>query len=685
MHSVSPRYTEGVTSAWLLFSLIVPPTAAALVWFILRGKKVNPAVIVVFNGLMPGSGLAAADRPVLEVVLGVLMGQVCLFAARGPDIALLTPIGLIGAGWALLYTPWNPLTVQGRPETIGNPPGADPGLPLPGPAAGSRDTVGGMTKLGSQAEQVDVTEGYSVAVRCTECGAEIAVPVLHRAARCSFCSSHHLVVGHDDMLQVAIPSKITDTASLREAILDHLRYRHYLKLYERFVAPLERQATEAGPAGGMAVRADVEAASAAAEQAISLKADAYRAKVEKTLEIRGSRTFLAPYYHSMGTLFQAAFGREPRSKDKCLIFTMASLEAVLTAQETVELPPMGKLSYLKTLVSAAQLAPEAQALIPDVDPDGIEKAYGDLDRKQLDRSIQTIKLGSSFAEEVRAVVWRPWWLAEIHAAGADESLLIDGASGSVAGPAPFVGSDTLCDLPSAARASGASLRFQPMECPTCGHEFRFETDAVLHFCSNCHRLFDADARGKTEIDYDHGATASEETVDLVPFWRFPLRLKTGNGAIITDLMHFKDGIDGRMDQIGDQAEQGQDLLWAPAIRCINTRLMTSAFNRLFIHVARHPPRVIRGRYPLDVKPLPWPICLEEQEVRHFAPLYLANAFGSRDIARVNVHLVGPWLFDAKLLSSGRLTYLPIPRSVTETFRAYVGRYRGGALASAQGG
>ncbi len=673
-----------MTLPWLLFSLIIPPAVAALVWFLVRGKRVDPSVIVVLNGLMPGSGLAAVDRPILEVALGVLLGQIGLLAARGPDIGQLAPFGVIGAGWALLYTPWNPLTSQGTPKSSGDTDNTEPNLPSTPENLWPRNTVGGMANLGHQAESDDPAEGYSVAVRCTECGAEVPVPVLHRAAQCSFCGSHHLVVGHDDLLQVTIPPKITGPESLREAVLDHLRYRHYLKLYERFVAPLERQATEAGPTGGMTVRADVEAASAAAESAISAKADIYRRNVGKTLEIRNSRPFLAPYYHSMGTLFQAAFGRDPRTQDKKLLFTMASLEGALAAQDLAALPPMGKMSYLKTLVSAAQLDTDVQVLAPNKGADTLKDAYGELDRKQLDRSIQTIKLGSSFAEEVRAVVWRPWWVADFHAAGNDESILIDGASGSVAGPAPFINSELFQELPAAARATGGSLRFQPMECPTCGDEFRYETDAVLHFCSNCHRLFDAHGDGKTEIDYDHGRPIPEEDADLVPFWRFPLQLMTGNGSIITDLMHLKDGIDGRMDQIGDEADQGQDFLWVPAIRCINTRLMTSAFNRLFIHVARNPPRLIRGRYPLDSTPLPWPICLDEHQVRNFAPLYLANAFDNRDIARVNVHDVGPWLFDAKLLSTGRLTYLPIPRSVTETFRAYVGRYKSGALAAAQG-
>ncbi|RLE22409.1 MAG: hypothetical protein DRJ65_13960 [Acidobacteria bacterium] len=674
-----------MTLPWLLFSLIIPPAVAALVWFLVRDKQVDPSVVVVLNGLMPGSGLAAVDRPIFEVALGVLLGQIGLLAARGPDIGQLAPFVVISAGWALLYTPWNPLTSQPPSNGPRSPENSETSLQSNDEKAWPRNTVGGMANLGQQEESGDPAEGYSVAIRCTECGAEVPVPVLHRAAQCSFCGSHHLVVGHDDLLQVAIPSKITDTRSLREAVLDHLRYRHYLKLYERFVAPLERQATEAGPTGGMMVRADVEAASAAAESAISAKADVYRRNVAKTLEIRDTQQFLAPYYHSMGTLFQAAFGRDPRTQDKKLLFTMASLEGALSAQDLAALPPMGKMSYLKTLISAAQLKPDIQVLAPNKDADTLNNAYGELDKKQLDRSIQTIKLGSSFAEEVKAVVWRPWWVANFIAAGNDESLLVDGASGSVAGPAPFINSEVFQDLPAAARAPGGSLHFQPMECPTCGDEFRYETDAVMHFCSNCHRLFDADGEGKTEIEYDHGKEIPEEDADLVPFWRFPLQLMTGNGSIITDLKHLKDGIDGRMDQIGDEAEQEQDSLWVPAIRCINTRLMTSAFNHLFMHVAHNPPRLIRGRFPLDNTPLPWPICLDEQQVRNFAPLYLANAFDNRDIARVNVHDVGPWLFDAKLLSSGRLTYLPIPRAVTETFRAYVGRYKGGALAAAQGG
>ncbi|MCD4748183.1 MAG: hydrogenase maturation nickel metallochaperone HypA [Thermoanaerobaculales bacterium] len=672
--------------SWFLFSLVTPPLAAALSWAFLRREKADPALVVVFNGIMPGSGLAAAGRPVIEVVLGVLMAQVSLFIARGPFLEYLGPIALIGAAWGLIYTEWSPLALQGLPKDSGRklspsnqgPNGASK------PKAGPFDTVGGMARRATAEIESEVDEAYSVAVRCTECGADVEVPVLHHAALCSFCGSHHLVIGQDDILQVAIPEKVRSEKDLRETILDHLRYKHYLKLYKRSVAPLERQATQGSPTGGMTVRADIEAASAAAERAVSLKADFYRNKLSAGLEIVRSQHFFSPYRHAVGTLYQAAFGRDRRTQDKCLLFTMGTVETAITAQKSINLPEMGKLSYLKALIPAAQLADEVRTAPFNLAPEAIDSARGNLSRKQLNRTIQTIKLGSSFVEEARAVVWRPWWVAEVKAPGIHEELLVDSGSHSVAGPGRFVPTDLLVDLPPEARKTGASLRFQPMECPTCGYEFRYDIDAVLHFCTNCHRLFRAHEDGKQEVQYHHAVEVQSKDLDVIPFWVFPLRLRTGDEAEITDFMHLKDGIDGTFDQIGDNAAGGQDELWIPAIRCINMRLMATAFNRLFIHVRQNPPTIRRERFPLDDSVQPWPICLEEHEVRSFAALYLANVFGRRDIARVNIHQVQTWLFEGELQSRGLLTYVPIPRKVTESFRPYVGRYSGRALAAATG-
>jgi predicted RNA-binding Zn-ribbon protein involved in translation (DUF1610 family) len=255
----------------------------------------------------------------------------------------------------------------------------------------------------------------------------------------------------------------------------------------------------------------------------------------------------------------------------------------------------------------------------------------------------------------------------------------------VIGAAPTFDHEALLDeLPAVARDAGSGLRFVPMECPTCGDEFAFDSDAILHFCRNCHRVCRVSGHRKEEVVYSRAAE-DESGVDLVPFWLYPLRIRTVGGEVITDLAHLKDGIDGTFDQIGDGAPMRQHGLYVPAIRCINSRLMGEAFNRLFGHTIRTRFRTVHDRWPLDTKPRPWSVHLDEAEARNLAPLYLANAFSRRDLARVNVNQVADWLFDAQQETEGRLVYLPIPEVVTNPFRKYIGRFRGQALRKATKG
>ena len=173
-------------------------------------------------------------------------------------------------------------------------------------------------------------------------------------------------------------------------------------------------------------------------------------------------------------------------------------------------------------------------------------------------------------------------------------------------------------------------------------------------------------------------------MDLVPFWQFPLRLRTGDGELITDLTRLRDGIDGNLDRVDESVPARQHALFVPAIRCVNPRLMATAFNRLFLFAVRQQPPKEVGRFPLEDRPRPWAVSLSEVEARELAPLYLANAFSRRDITRVNVHQVASWLFAAQQEVSGRICYLPVPRAVTEPFRRYVGRFHSGALRNATG-
>lgn len=669
-----------MTAGWLLLALLAPPAAAAAAAFGFRQRPTGAVTAIALNAVAPGAGLAAIGRPTLEVVLGVLFAQASLLVTGGiAQAGFLLPIAAIGGLWASLHTSLSPLALAARDRP---PRSATSRLrDLFDPARAAPARVASMAAATTEAPMEEA--GFSVAVRCTECGADVEVPVLSHMARCPFCGSQHLVVGHDETLYVTLPERVTDDAALRAAILDHYRYRHYLKLYRRTVAPLESTSTEATENGLLVTHPEADAAIAAAEAAASRRADSYRASLSSTLAVRRRQHFLAPYRHGVGTLFEAAFGRSRPDLDKRLRFAVATVEASTLATRSAELPRMGRLSYLRSLLPAAACDRAVLALPLEVDEDGLRRAFGDLDRKQLVRDLAVIRLGVIFDPEVSAVIWRPWWIAEADGPGIKETLLVDGAAAAVVGDAPVVDPAVLEELPPAARNPGAGLRFTPMECPTCGHEFPFDIDAVLHFCTNCHRVCRVDGDRKVHVEYSVGEPARDRVCDFVPCWVFPLRLRTGGGRLITDLAHLTDGIDGRLDQIGENAAARQHLVAAPAFRCINSRLMGEAFGQVFAHLIDHPPRLIHERFPLTERPQPWSVNLDEESARRLLPLYLAHAFTARDLARANADQISSWLFEATQEQAGRLAYVPIPRPVTEPFRRYVGRYQAQALKKAQ--
>jgi hypothetical protein len=672
-----------VTPAFTVFAILAPPLAAIICRSALRVRSVPPQVAIGLNALMPGSGLAVLGRPTVESVLGILFAQFSLILTGGlHDLWMYVPSMIVGGIWALLHTPLSPLNVPASVEAermikrIEN-------RTSPGRQLSANQDPSLLVRPENRPEEDDaetvMENHYCVEVRCTECSAAVPVPVLHHMSHCTFCGSDHVVVGHEETLLVTLPERVYDKNVLREALLDHYRYQYYLKLYRRMVAPLARNATEATPSGTLVNRSEFDSAIDGAEAAVSRKADSYRAHLSDNLLVGHTMHFLTPYRHGMGTLYQAAFGRSPRDQEKLLRFEVGTIEAAVSATKTVDLPPMGKLSYLRALRPAVDLDPRLRTLAMDGSDEDLERGFGDLDRKRLTRDMQVIKLGSRFTREVTAVVWRPWWIAEVRGPDIDETVLLDGAAGSVVGPAPEIDESALVELPREARQPGSGLRFVPMECPTCGHEFSFDPDAVLHFCHNCHRVCGVVEGRKVEVAYGHVPLPEEAGWDLVPFWRFPLRLRTGDGQLLTDLMRLKDGIDGSFDQIDENTPNRQHAFFVPAIRCINPRLMASAFNRLFLHAIRSRSPEKLERFPTDLRPQPWTVSLAESEARDLAPLYLANAFSRRDIARVNIHQVASWLFGATQEEPGHLIYLTVPQAVTEPFRRYVGRFRDDAV------
>ncbi len=635
-----------------------------------RPEGLPPQTAIVLNALFPGAGLALLEAPLSEVVISVVLGEAGMFIWWVGNTAVpLFLIGIASAVWAAARSARIPVPAYPASDVELNRNVVE----APQKSAETRPYLKPPNpSLHAEDDECLGEAGYTVTVRCTECGADVEVPVLHNMAHCEFCGTNHLVVGHSSVLQLTIPDKIGGRDSLRDAILDHYRYTHYVELYQKHVAPLERRATFAAE-GQLMDASEVAAAAELAERRISVRADDYRKKLAAELEVNVVERFLAPYWHGMGTLFQAAFGRSPRDQEKELEFALASVEASAPAFEDVELPAMGHLSYLRSLLPAAVRA-ETRVVPSSRPPTVLKEGFGDLDRKKIVREIDVIGHGNLFSSDATATVWRPWWIARVRGAGLSGTLLVDGGTREVEGPAPSIPDETLQPMPDEARTAG-NLRFLPMECPVCGDEFVFRPDAIVHFCTNCHRAIGVEDGRKVEVPYDRGQFSGPPAVDILPFWRFPLRLRTGDGKLLTDLAHLTDGIDGTLDQIGEDAPTTQEDILIPAFHVINPKLMTLALKRLFHFTAATSWTISEGRYPLDTDVAPNPVTLHESRARRLTPYYLANAFGRRDLARVTIHEVTPWLFKSRLESAGRLTYLPVPRPILEPFLGYIGRFR----------
>jgi predicted nucleic acid-binding Zn-ribbon protein len=670
--------------------LVLVPAAAVVAVYLSGVRTESPPVLIAGNALVPGAAPALAGRGLLEVLAGLaVMAIGSLIALHDGSVWMYAPVAVVGGIWGSLYTAWSPVKwlEQIEPSKVTSPPRAE--SPSAGRRADPSATAAASSLASAVATPADDTDseevtGFKVAVSCTECGADVDVPVLCSMAECPYCGTRHLVEGQSEQLHLTLPERIRDADGLREAVLDHYRYAHYLKLYKRRVAPLESKITSATAEGQIVNNAELQLASEAAERTVSAQADAYRAKLASSLEITSSERFLAPYWHGMGTMYQAAFGRDPKSHNKQLEFAVGHLEAVTPAFEGPDLPAMGKLSYLRALAPAASQIGHSKVLPVAHDQSELVRAFGNLDRKQLVRGLNVIRLGSAFERETTALVWRPFWLVSVTAPGINDALLVDGCGGSVAGSAPTLSTADLEDMPETAASQHATLRFMPMQCPVCGHEFPFEPDALLHFCVNCHRLIGAEGHDKHVVEYSRAQAASEGR-DIVPFWRFPLSLQTADGLTVTSLPHLTDGIDGRLDQIGEVAEEHQDEVLVPAFAVINAKLMAKTYVRMFVPLLGTSVPTTSERFPLDDSPpQPWNVTVSELQARTLLPLLLSHAFGTRDLARANVNQIEAWLFKARQTAPGTLTFLPVPKQMTEPFRRYVGRFKTGALERASG-
>lgn len=649
---------------WLLAVLL--PTAGWLLGSWLEATPwVRPSLPVmgVVGALAPAGLQKWRDRSFLEQVAGwglAFFGWAAALVGRDPELLVATWLG--GASWGIILGS----TELGRtPPSAATAPGASVAAALrqetaPGPATNPAVSAPAL-------KDGDSGLAFRLAVRCPTCGAELAVPIYHHMARCEFCASEHVVLGQGALIRAVVPDAVTTRPDVHAAVLKHLRRLHFQKLYDRRVRPLREQ-YRVDPEGGEAallVDLATPAVVAAMEHQVEAEADAYAARIAPRLEITGWRRVLAPYWHRFGTLYQVAFGRD-ESGDKHMEFTVTTLETSAPANPT-PLPEMGRLSYLRSLRPLAGSSDTGLEALPvTLGQEELDRRAVEPGRRRAELGVTPIALRGSFVPETVALVYRPWHLVSASLDSETYSLLVDGGGADVAGALEV---EIGATEPPPAADSGA-IQLTPSRCPECGHDLPFAVDTVAHLCHNCFRLLEISKDRWRAVSY-----VREEPKPgfwLAPFWCFPLRLRAVDGALATDLAHLTDGIDGTFDQIGDRP-QGAESFFVPAFRARVSKVGVRFYRRLW-PLLRQRRTLTRERFTPAVPPArAVAVTLPAGEARAFARVYLALAFGPRDLARAEVKRVRAAFLDASLEGEPTLTFLNLPAEVVDPYRNLFGR------------
>lgn len=619
--------------------------------------------------LAPPTLLAWARHGLLEEVSAWLLSAIGWAGALlGHDPEVLVASGLAGMTWGFL------LGLRAL-HTDGKPAGENArSLSAPPPQAHPRrrSTQDEAAVCGDMA--------FRLALRCPTCGAELPVPVYNRMALCGFCNSEHLLVGHGAVTHAVVPDAVTTQETLVAAVVKHFRRIEYIRLFEQRVRPIienQQRAQEQGEQPSLTVP-DNHPLVVAMERQVSSAADAYAAKLASRLVVRGWERFLAPYWHRFGTLYQAAFGRD-RDSAKRMELVVTTLEGSAPAS-SVPLPPMGKLSYLRAL-NPLHGAPEASvpALPVELGQEEIDRKVQEPTRRSSDLSIQVITHVATFVPEVVALIYRPWHIASIEVDGRSCRLLVDGAGADVAGEPQWVGA--LEPKALGVTSAAAELQLVPSRCPECGGDLEFAPDTVVHLCRNCFRAVAMEGKKWRALPYY--CEAPQPGAWMAPFWRFPVMVRTVTGELITDLAHLADGIDGTLDQIGDTPMRQEHVL-VPAFRSRVGKVGVRLYRRIWplaqpsdaLRVQRFDP----VSPPRDVLA----VTLPADEARVFARVYLALAFGPKDLARADIKRVRARFLEAQIEGVPELAFVNLPAAVIAPNLAAFGRARPGALSALEG-
>jgi len=295
-----------------------------------------------------------------------------------------------------------------------------------------------------------------------------------------------------------------------------------------------------------------------------------------------------------------------------------------------------------------------QAQSPVADPSRERSASPTFDRTLRD-------LGVCVRWE--ATVYRPYVLANVKVGRRAEVVLIDAATGLLAGrPTESAVQKVRRSATSKAPAPPlGALQILPSRCPNCGSDLQLDPRDIIVVCGNCRTGVEPGASGLSRSALDIAPSSVDGRATYLPFWRIPFSL-SNNGEVWSGLQAWSASL--RAAGLPKDFTPRAPWLLIPAMPWLNSAEGDRAFVIAARGLHRDPPEF--GSFQLPEKQVPkfYPVRLGSNAAKGLARGVLAGTIDEKAMVHLNPRILEKFLLKASLvLEEPRLCYVGFDNAV----------------------
>jgi hypothetical protein len=306
----------------------------------------------------------------------------------------------------------------------------------------------------------------SLGAACPGCGARIALSSLEPSVRCEHCQTSHLVSWRGPVSTIV--------------------------LRDRLAAPGQAEAA---------------------------------AREETGSDLPWNRTpFLAPTWLTAFRLHEAVVGHGPDGGLVAEAWSAPLHLARTAAPGELPLPPSNRLPELLDgdFLPAGE-AGQAPLLPLSGGPAEIDEELPRIAATRLAPRVEPLVRSALLSRGPVHLLLRPFYLLE-PADGRGDSLLVDGAAGSVSGSLHGTSARHLrAAVETRPLPVPGGLAFRPMRCSVCASRLALAERGEIRFCPGCRRALEVAGERLLPVAYRAEVRSGPRRL-LLPFWRFPFSL-----------------------------------------------------------------------------------------------------------------------------------------------------------------